>query len=408
MLGKKESKLNEKTNSEEENMETNNRDQVKVIRSDNTYRVYTSECEVYDKLPPQAYKVCFHQMSGYWLENATLSTFDGKVYGDIERRVDKVFKTYFMRKGCNTGVLMSGMKGCGKSMTSKLIAERAIRKYGLPVVFVKGDIGSDLVGYLSTINMDCVLVFDEFDKMFPNMYTVKHDCEGDEEVNKQDKFLSFLDGVSDRSHKLIVCTCNEVRRCSDFLINRPGRMFYHFRFSAPSKDEARVYYTEKLDAAHHDLIDRLIGITNAIGLSYDCMEAICFEINNGESVSNVLDDLNILCGFGCQRFKCHVYLKDGSHASTPLTVDRSDGGTSQWIDVLTDNGSRVRGRISFMLSDMEFDVDTSFFKLKKFEFMTEECGERINKSEVDKIVLETDNYDASSSMSVLNMVGGAF
>lgn len=40
---------------------------------------------------------------------------------------------------------------------------------------------------------------------------------------------------------LSVVTCNELRKLNEYLINRPGRFHYHFRFDYPSADEIKQY-----------------------------------------------------------------------------------------------------------------------------------------------------------------------
>ena len=49
-----------------------------------------------------------------------------KIYGDLNKKVQRIFKTYESRDK-NLGVLLSGLKGTGKSLLIKLCIERAIK-----------------------------------------------------------------------------------------------------------------------------------------------------------------------------------------------------------------------------------------------------------------------------------------
>jgi len=383
----------------------------KVIKSGNEFRAYTNEVEVFDDLPPKAYRICWHKMSGYWLEETELQTFEGKMYGDIDRRVNKVFNTYEKRADRNLGILLSGGKGLGKSCLAKRIAAKAMTEYSLPVIVVAKNIGDGLIEFLQSINTNCVVMFDEFDKTFPSTsydsdsISRNDECDGQNPTNKQDAFLSFFDGVSDKTHKIIVCTCNNIHRCSSFMINRPGRLFYHFRFTSPSRDQYNEYFTDNISEEHKGKIEELVNISCAMQLSFDSIEALCFEVNNGETVENALDDLNIVNGFDAKRYTMTVEFSNGCVAHESVMVSGGELDIEKWLRLEFDDGSYTNVRIAFMTKDMKFDPATGSFTVKNPKMTNCDEGEKLKGISIKRITLKNEVSTFSSGRSIFDLVG---
>ena len=97
-------------------------------------------------------------------------------------------------------------------------------------------------------------------------------------------------------------------------MNRPGRFHYHFRFEYPSAEEIRTYLYDKLDESRHDEIERIIAFSRKVDLNYDCLRAIAFEINNGESFQGAVCDLNII-NLAQECYDITMYFKNGSPMS---------------------------------------------------------------------------------------------
>lgn len=127
-----------------------------------------------------------------------------------------------------------------------------------------------------------MILFDEYDKIF-----------NDKKYNCQAEMLSLFDGVS-AGKKLFVITCNEIQSLSQYLINRPGRFHYHFRFLYPTADEIRAYMEDKLDKQYYDEIENVIAFSVRMNLNYDCLRSIAFELNTGSKFQEAINDLNII------------------------------------------------------------------------------------------------------------------
>lgn len=95
----------------------------------------------------------------------TYSSFNlpNKVYGSYNRDADHMLG-YFLNNKKSVGVLITGNTGSGKSLTCKLLCNKAITK-GFPVIMVNGmNITKDIIQYLSTLD-NCVIFLDEFGKL---------------------------------------------------------------------------------------------------------------------------------------------------------------------------------------------------------------------------------------------------
>lgn len=258
---------------------------MKIINTGNTYRIFGNDLKTYEKLPPQNYVVCFSRDSGFYLEGfSDIESGEEKTYGIHQTKVEKVLRSFDIFER-NLGVILSGDKGIGKSLFARMLAEEGL-KLGYPLIIVNSYIPG-IASYLSTIDQKAIVLFDEFDKTFSNS-----ECAG-EAGDPQTEMLSLFDGLAG-GKKLFVITCNDIERLSDYLINRPGRFHYHFRFDYPTADEVTEYLTDKLNPEYHDQIPEVVAFSRRIDLNYDCLRSIAFEINTGMSFAEAISDLNIL------------------------------------------------------------------------------------------------------------------
>lgn len=252
---------------------------------DNTYDIFDNTMQVYDKLPAQPYVVRFSKNRGFFLEKFNdLEIKESKIYGVHESKVTKVLNM-FESQNRNLGVILSGDKGIGKSLFSKLLSNAAIQK-GMPLIIVDTYIPG-ISSYLESIEQEVMVLFDEFDKTFGEVRNENGNA------RPQTELLTLFDGIS-TGKKLFVITCNELSNLNDYFLNRPGRFHYHFRFDYPSPEEIREYLTDKLKEQYYKEIDSVISFAGKIQLNYDCLRAIVTELNTGLTFSEAIGDLNII------------------------------------------------------------------------------------------------------------------
>lgn len=293
---------------------------MKIIHVGSSYKIYTDDLKVYDELPVGVYNVDFNPMSGFSLSEHPAIEINERVYGVHEVKAEKVMRSFtaFER---NLGVILSGSKGIGKSLFAKLLCLKAMAQ-GLPVIIVDS-FTPGIARYLGSIEQRALVLFDEFDKTFGNIRA------GENEADPQAGLLSLFDGITP-GKKLFVITCNELRNVNDYLVNRPGRFHYHFRFDFPSADEIREYMNDNLKPEYVGQIEEVVKFAGRVGLNYDCLRSIAFELNTGEQFKDAIGDLNIV---------------STSNEHYDITLHMSDGTTltrrNYYIDLFSDDEIEV-------------------------------------------------------------------
>lgn len=357
---------------------------MKAIKIGTKVEIYNDTVKTYDKLPAGAYVVRFAKMTGFYLdEYAEIEVKESRVYGEHLNKVKKVLKAYAMFDR-NLGVILSGHKGIGKSLFAKLLSIESI-KMGIPMIVVDRYIPG-IAAYIETIDQEVMILFDEFDKTFGEIKAL------DGEVDPQAALLSLFDGIS-QGKKLFVITCNDLRRLNDCIVNRPGRFHYHFRFEYPSAEEIQVYLTDKLNKRYYNEIKHIIDFSRKVDLNYDCLRAIAFEINNGESFSSAIQDLNIV-NMMQEQYDLSMHFKNGS----PMTINGFNldffSEEEVVLDFSEDNYNDILN-VRFYINDCEYDManDQVIIAAKKLkisydEDYDEELVEKVKKLKPDYLSIK--------------------
>lgn len=320
---------------------------MKAISTGNTYSIYDDSLKTYDALPAQVYSIRFSKMTGFFLEkHADIEISEDKIYGVHLNKVEKVLSSFEEFKR-NLGVILSGDKGIGKSLFAKLLSIKAIES-GLPVIIVDEYIPG-IASFIESIEQRAMFLFDEFDKTFA-------DDNYDEGVSPQASMLTLFDGLL-HGKKLFVVTCNEIRELNDYLINRPGRFHYHFRFEYPSPSEVKEYLQDKLDEKYHGAIDDVISFSRKIDLNYDCLRAIAFELNRGEEFGEAIKDLNII-NANAEQYNITLYYDNGMVAKAKdVQLDLFNDSDEEETVWMCDNNKYWYVKVSINPTDCVFDTE---------------------------------------------------
>lgn len=235
-----------------------------------------------ERLPTGFYCVKCSQQRGVWLSaDPGPGSVPSKIYGKTEYRVQKTFEAFNRRPG-NTGVILVGEAGMGKSLFIKLACQRAIAE-NIPVIFVKDNFPGQ-IELLYKITCPCLIVLDEFEKNFGMNNS------DDSRGNEQNQFLSLMDGMA-TGKRLFIAAINNRWKVSDYFFNRPGRFLYNYEFSFLSNNEIHDYVTDNLN--DKSKIPAVISGIFGHNINYDSLSAICSEVNAGYSLEETLEDLNI-------------------------------------------------------------------------------------------------------------------
>lgn len=280
---------------------------MKIVKTGSTLRIFGDDLETFDKLPAATYKVCFHPMMGFYLEQVTnfVST-EEKIYGSHAEKIEKVLRSY-AKFNRSMGLILSGKKGMGKSMFVQLIGEEVVKR-DIPVILVtKAYIG--IADFIEEIDQECLVIFDEFEKMFGSNRNGYGQPQQSDKVESQDNLLGLFDGISQKK-RLYAITVNDLHRVNDFMLSRPGRFHYHIRFDYPSAPEIEEYLRDKVGEEHHGEIKHVVSFANRVKLNYDSLRAIAFELNEGYTFKSAISDLNILAT-DSQTYDAKIMLVDG-------------------------------------------------------------------------------------------------
>lgn len=180
-----------------------------IVKTGSKYNVYGEDLQTFKKLPALFYKLKFSELSGLFLETINDLSVNEKIYGDTPQKVQKVLNT-FESIDRNLGVILSGEKGCGKSLFIKELSIKAKEK-DIPVIIVS-EMLPDLPDFISSIEQEAIIIFDEFEKTFSN--------DNKNGATDQEQLLSLFDGI-DCGKKLFVISCNETNKLSEYFLNRP-------------------------------------------------------------------------------------------------------------------------------------------------------------------------------------------
>jgi len=130
-------------------------------------------------------------------------------------------KTFKERPG-NLGILLTGKKGTGKSLTAKSLCIKS----GLPVIIISVPYtGGDFNEFLTKITQPCIIFVDEFEKVYA-------------EKEKQHALLPLMDGTFE-GKKIFLLTTNTTGNFTGPLNNRPGRIFYKKEYTNLESDTIR-------------------------------------------------------------------------------------------------------------------------------------------------------------------------
>lgn len=167
------------------------------------------------------------------LEESSGLSLPSKVYCTQrdERFIDKVINSYNLSESGFTGVMLAGLKGSGKTVMAKVIANKS----GLPIINIDKNIRPyilrNLVEKLGDTSV-CFL-FDELDKVLADY---------DDSV-----LLQVLDGSDTNGKHMILFTCNDDDEISEYLIDRCSRIRYWRKFDEMSPSLIMEVLNDKLN-----------------------------------------------------------------------------------------------------------------------------------------------------------------
>lgn len=201
-----------------------------------------------------------------------------KVYylGDNDKKlISKSISTFEKTDKMTTGVLLSGLKGSGKTLLAKKIAIES----KLPIIVVDKNVyADDIEGFFARIETDVCVLFDEIDKYWNTRY-----------------LLGFLDGVKPTCKKLVVATCNNEKEIDEYLNDRCSRIRYKKTFRGLTKEVVKGIINDIIDNKDKSEAAAEYIMNNIRTISHDNVIVFGEELKNNpnDSFDEIMEFLNI-------------------------------------------------------------------------------------------------------------------
>lgn len=233
------------------------------MNADGNLYIVPSSCEIKDKLQPGVYSLSWNPPKGrFELEQKPNFTVPKKLYGDFSI-INKWLKSW-ENTSKNLGILLSGVKGTGKTIASQLLAIQG----NFPVILVSTSFEEiNPVGFkdfLSSPELSgSMILIDEFEKVYSG-------------YEAQNGLLALLDG-SFNTHLLFMLIVNE-NRISEYFMNRLGRLKYHKQYSFLDKVVIDEIIEDKLiNKEHADSVHQVFDVIG--GATMDTVNHLITEMN---------------------------------------------------------------------------------------------------------------------------------
>lgn len=212
----------------------------------------------------EAGKVYDLKITKQWGEVITKFTINGEM--NLPKKVfttkkddlfiKRVLHSYNNDTKNTTGILLTGDKGSGKTVTAKVIAQKA----NLPIIVIDSEtLLTELNNFFKSFDDPVCILFDEVDKNFATR-----------------DLLTFLDGIQKTAKKLVVMTANDSNRIDEFLKNRCSRVRYYRNYNIleDAKEYAEMIAKDRGIENIEEVVD---FITNKI--KFPSIDNICSFID---------------------------------------------------------------------------------------------------------------------------------
>jgi hypothetical protein len=218
-----------------------------------------------DFLENAIYKVGYSDFMGFFLTKHQDSfNFNYKLYGLETKLINQVIKTYENTDSGNLGVLLNGLKGTGKTVSSKVIAN----KLNQPVILVDRNLGG-IHTFLNSIPQNITIFIDEYEKIF----------------GESSEMLTIMDGALSSQHRRVFLLTTNKLYVDDNLIQRPSRIRYLKKFEdlTPSVIEEIIDDMLLHTKFKHECLSFISSLEN---ITVDIVKELIKEVNIHEEEPN--------------------------------------------------------------------------------------------------------------------------
>lgn len=370
-------------------------EKVSWIQNGSNFKRVEGNISNVESIPLGIYNVDFNPFSGWSLERtAEKFEFGYKLYGLQTNFINHVLKTFNNTKG-NLGILLNGIKGTGKTVSAKMLANQ----FNLPIVIVKsfGDNNTGLIEYLSSFNFDCVFFLDEFEKNW----------------NAEDSsILQIMDGVYTSAYRRIFLLTTNETHINENLLSRPSRLRYVKEFGNLEKDIVEEYLKDNLK--NQEYVDCIVDFVDTLQIStIDILKTIVEDINihGFDEFINNKDIFNVKTAkyyyhtyrlpfrsteFDITKYTIDSFLKDVKTYDTVKVPQFYQFDSDEEFQNARNEYSKKRCKVSIYNQDV--DTNKSFKSFKVGDTFGAYDSEKIIKIDFEKRVIITNEVDNGDGM----------
>lgn len=187
-----------------------------------------------------------------------------KIYGDPSAKVMDVMKTIHDRSPQNnTGVLAVGEKGSGKTMMLNILNNELASKMGFPVIHFDAPYdASTITSMIELAGRPLVFFIDEFEKKYQHK-------------DQQNDLLTIMDGGINTGNVFLLSA--NVKSVSEYMIDRPNRIHYTFKYDHLGWDIIQDYLNDKLDDKSKAEYFKIMSENS--NMNFDILQNLTAEVN---------------------------------------------------------------------------------------------------------------------------------
>ncbi len=317
---------------------------------------------------PKNYLIKQDRNNEFYLVETTGFKLPSKVYGDVSI-TERWLKSYEQNSHKNLGILLSGLKGSGKT----ILAQKFCVDSKKPVlILTEAFYGSNFIEFLSSpVFEECIVFIDEFEKIYP-----------------KDKMpidlLSLFDG--NLTTKLVfLVTVNDVNLVSDFMINRPGRIKYRKHYENLELNTINEVIDDLL--INKDNRDDLLKQLKKLGIvTFDILITIIKDMNLfEEDAKSVVKHLNV--SSEASHYVTHEKFGDSLYKCNEVYTNLHDD--QLYIDIFRTQHSSLMRVLNL--------ATAKIFKHGYFGDLSREDREQVKTYVMDNQLMTLDDYNYASS-----------
>lgn len=276
------------------------------MSANNNYTQINPDFIIEKNLPVGVYNMLMTKMGPKLEKFKDKFEFDYKLYGLQEKFINYILKTYENTTG-NLGVLLNGTKGTGKTVTAKILANN----FNLPILLFKNfeDYNDTMLEFVSKIEQDCVILLDEYEKMFSE---------------KDPTIIRLMDGLyNNKYRKIFILTTNNLS-INDNMLSRPSRIRYIKQFGNLDFDTINEYLDDNLEDA--SLKDETLNLIDTLSIiTIDILKSLTLEINihGKDAFANIKEMFNITTKAYCYNtFYAYVGKNEYLENKSEFTIEQ--------------------------------------------------------------------------------------